>query len=87
MTVFSREVNLRFISFPSHCRKDGLLASSCFSVYPNVRINSAPTGRMYVKFDIGNFGIIQSRICNFVKIVQKHQELYVLLTVHPCIIL
>ena len=36
MTVFSLIFNLRVISFPSQGRKDGLLASSCLSVYPNV---------------------------------------------------
>jgi hypothetical protein len=65
------------------CHEMCLLPSSCpsicvslhLSMFPHV-ISVAPTGQIYVKFDIGNFMQICQDIQNLVKTEQKCPALY-----------
>jgi hypothetical protein len=54
-----------------HSRKRRLLASSCPSVRQCICISAAPSGRISVKFDIGDFDEICREIPHLVKIGQN----------------
>jgi len=53
-----------------------LLASSCLSFCPSARNNSAPTGRIFIKFDIWGFFEICQGNSSFIKIWQQYRVPY-----------
>jgi hypothetical protein len=57
-------------------REKRLLHSSCLSVHPSACVSSAPTQRIFVKFDIGLLIKIWQNP-NLVKIGQKYLAIYI----------
>jgi hypothetical protein len=73
------KLNLCFEAYSQNCG-GRLLASSCLSIRPSVRLsarnNSAPTGRIFIIFDTCVFSKICREKSSFVKILYVKTNLY-----------
>jgi hypothetical protein len=74
-----------FLGAFAKLRKATIFFSPCPSVCPPAWNNSAPTRRIFTKFDIWRF---HPKICreNFIKIVQEYRVLYMTTNIHFLII-